>query len=220
MTSVFTFGSRSVQATLIGLLASMSLVPVAAAADELSDKSAQVVMEYAWGLVPQQFTMPNGKTVLIDKTKKSEIVVPLDVARDVIRVGYRSAHAKACDLKEEQIRNYNSLMRREIEKKKWTDQQLIYISQLHLTTMMLLTGRIQLIDREGGKEVKPEVDSPSKLQCTPELSTKVKSEIEAYVASGPALAPAETAATTAPGQAPAASAQPAPVATKPASQKK
>lgn len=219
MTSVFKFGARSIQGALVGLLASLCVVPAANAVEELSEKSAQVVMEYAWGLVPQQFTMPNGKTILIDKNKKNEIVVPLDVAREVIRVGYRSAFAKVCDLKEAQILNYNSLMHREIDKKKWTDQQLIYISQLHLTTMMLLTGRIQLIDKEGGKEVH-EVDSPTKLHCAPEQATKVKAEIDAYVASGPALAPAETATTTAPGQAPAATAQPAPVATKPASQKK
>ena len=219
MTSVFKFGAWSIQGALAGLLASLCLVPAAAAADELSDKSAQVVMEYAWGLVPQQFTMPNGKTILIDRKKKEDIVVPLDVAREVIRVGYRSALAKVCNLNEDQIKNYNSLMHREIEKKKWTDQQLIYISQLHLTTMMLLTGRIKLIDKEGGKEV-VEVDSPSKLQCAPEQAAKIKSEIDTYVASGPALAPAETATTTAPGQVPAPSAQPAPVATKPASQKK
>jgi hypothetical protein len=126
---------------------------MAGAAEELSEKSIQSFMDYAWSLVPQQFTKPDGKTITVDKKKKEEVMVPLDVAREVVRVGRLSAHAQICELLDEQVMNYNSLMRREIEKKKWTDQQLLYISQLHLTTVMLLTGKIKLVENQGDKQV-------------------------------------------------------------------
>ena len=226
MTSVMKFGVGSLRAALAAVCVGVCVPAAANAAEEVSDKSVKVLMEYAWGLVPQQFTMPNGKTILVDKKKKEEILVPADVASEVIRVGRLSAYAQVCKLNEDQINNYNSLMRREIEKKKWTDQQLLYISQLHLTTVMLLTGRIKLVEKEGDKDVVLE-DKPTNIVCAPEQGAKIKEQIAAYVKAGPPLlagdpvggaaaAPAQVAAPAAP----AATATPAPVATKPAAEKK
>lgn len=48
------------------------------------------------------------------------------------------------------------MMAREIAKKKWTDQQLLFISQLHLFTVMMMTGGVKVIDRgenKGDKEI-------------------------------------------------------------------
>ena len=50
-----------------------------------------------------------------------------------------SAHAQVCNLPDDHTLNHRSLMRREVDKKRWTDQQTLYINQLHLTTVMLLT---------------------------------------------------------------------------------
>lgn len=157
------------------------------AAQELSDKSVKTFMEYAWQMVPAQFTKPDGKTVQIDKKKKDEIVVPMDLGREIIRVGRVSAHAQICDLKEDQFLNYNSLMKREIDKKKWTDQQLIYVNMLHLTTVMLLTGNIKLVEKDGDKEVLVEDSKKAPPTCSAEQRTKVKELITAYVAAGPKL---------------------------------
>lgn len=157
------------------------------AAQELSDKSVKTFMEYAWQMVPAQFTKPDGKTVQIDKKKKDEIVVPIDLGREIIRVGRVSAHAQICELKEDQYLNYNSLMKREIDKKKWTDQQLIYINMLHLTTVMLLTGNIKLVEKDGDKEVLVEDSKKAPPTCTAEQKSKVKELITAYVAAGPKL---------------------------------
>lgn len=204
----------------MGLLAIGALLctaPAAFAAEELSEKSVQTFMDYAWSLVPQQFTMPSGKTITVDKKKKEEVMVPVDVAREVIRVGRLSAHAQICELIDDQISNYNSLMRREIDKKKWTDQQLLYMSQLHLTTVMLLTGKIKLVENQGDKEVVVEEGKASTQTCTPEQKAKVKEVITAYVKTGPALAAAEPAGAAVPAP---ATATPAPVATKPAAEKK
>jgi hypothetical protein len=223
MTSV----SRQKTTVRFGLTAVLGLALVAgaatgaSAAEELSEKSIQSFMDYAWSLVPQQFTKPDGKTIVVDKKKKDEVMVPLDVAREVVRVGRLSAHAQICELLEDQVSNYNSLMRREIEKKKWSDQQLLYISQLHLTTVMLLTGKIKLVERQGDKEVVVEESKSNTTQtCSPEQKGKVKDVITAYVKSGPALASAAPAPATTGAAPAAATATPAPAAVKPAAEKK
>jgi hypothetical protein len=157
-------------------------------AQELSEKATRAFMEYAWSLTPEAFTKPNGETIQIDKTKKDQVLIPLDVAREVIRAGRLSAHAQVCELAQEQADNHTSLMRREIESKKWTPQQVVYINQLHLTVVMLLTGRVKLVEKEGDKQVVIEEDKKKAQTCTAEQKQKVKELIAAYVKSGPALA--------------------------------
>ena len=149
-------------------------------------------------------------------------LVPVDVAREVIKAGRLSAHAQVCNLRDEQIDNHRALMRREDAKKKWTPQQMVYISQLHLTTVMLLTGKIKLVEKEGDKEVVvDEGKAPPVQTCSDEQGKKVKEMITAYVAASPA-APAQAAAPpAAAGAAPAATgsttpAAPAPAPVKPA----
>jgi hypothetical protein len=204
--------------------------PEPAHAQEMSEKSIKSVMDYAWSLVPQQFTKPDGKTIVVDKKKKDEVVVPLDTAREVVRVGYLSAHAQICSLREAQADNFNSMMRREADKKKWSDQQMLYITQLHLTTVMLLTGKFKLVEKgDDGKEVVEEVGKGNSPTCSPDQGAKVTEKIAAYVNAGPAItravapaaAPATTGSTTAPAPAAAAAtATPAPVAVQPAAETK
>jgi len=176
-------------------------------------------MDYAWSLTPQQFSKPDGSVVLIDKSKKDEVEVPIDIARDVIMAGRLSAHAQICDLSEDQILNHRALMRRQEALKKWTPQQLVYISQLHLTTVMLLTGRIKLVEKEGDKEVVVEEEKKTPAQtCSDEQKKKVKELITAYVAASPpppAVAAAQPPAGTAPAPT-AAAAAPLPPGAAPA----
>lgn len=174
------------------VLAAGLAVP-AASAQELSEKSVKTFMDYAWALTPAQFTKPDGEKVLIDKKKREEAMVPTDVAREVIKVGRISAHAQVCELTEDQLRNYRSLMLREVAKKKWSPQQLIYISQLHLTTVMMLTGKIKLVEKDGGKEVSVEEQKTPVQTCAAEQKDKVKEVIEAYIKTGPNLASAAPA---------------------------
>jgi hypothetical protein len=156
-----------------------------ASAQDLSEHAVKSFMEYAWSLTPQQFSKPDGSVIVIDKTKKDQVVVPLDVARDVIKAGRLSAHAQICDLRDDQILNHRALMRREEFKKKWTPQQMVYISQLHLTTVMLLTGRIRLVEKQGDKEVVVDEKKETAQSCTDEQKKKVKELITAYVAASP-----------------------------------
>ena len=178
------------------LTAGLAVAP--ASAQELSEKAARAFMEYAWSLTPEKFTKPNGETVQIDKTKRDDVMVPLDVAREVIRAGRLSAHAQVCELAQEQADNHNSLMRRQSQSKKWTPQQMVYINQLHLTVVMLLTGRIKLVEQGGkpGEDKQVVVEEPPKAAqiCTAEQKEKVKELIAAYVKTGPALASSNPAA--------------------------
>ncbi len=171
---------------IAGAAALAFAMPVAtASAQELSEMAVKSFMDFAWSLTPQQFSKPDGTTVLIDKKKPDEVKVPVDVAREVIKAGRLSAHAQICDLRDEQKANHISLMKREEAKKKWTPQQLVYISQLHLTTVMLLTGKIRLVEKEGDKEVIVEEGKAPATTCTDEQRKKVVEMIVAYVKSGP-----------------------------------
>jgi len=181
----------------------------AAGADELSEKSVQVFMEYAWSLTPQQYSKKDGTVIVVDKTKKADVMVPVEIAREIIKVGRISAHAQVCNLAEDQSLNYRSLMKRQVDAKKWTDQQLLYISQLHLTTVMLLTGKLKLIEKDGDKEVVVDEKKAPAQTCTDEQRAKVKDIITAYVKAGPALASNDAPPTAAAPPPTAAAAAPA-----------
>ena len=141
-------------------------------------------MRYAWAMVPQKFTTPQGKTIEVDKSKPSESIVPMETAREVIRVARLSAYAQLCELLEEQRANYQTLMRREEAKAKWTDQQMLYINQLHLFTVMTLTGKVQLVEKDGDKQVVVQEGKPAKAEtCTDTERKKVQEQIMAYVGS-------------------------------------
>lgn len=188
----------------VALAGALVLTSAASAGEgDLSDKSVQVIMDYAWTLTPAQFSKMDGTVIVVDKAKREQAMVPLDVAREVVRVGRISAHAQVCNLPEEQVLNHRSLMKREVDKKKWTDQQTLYINQLHLTTVMLLSGKIKLVEKDGDKEVVVDEKQLPQQTCTEEQRQKVKDLVTAYVKSGPALAsndkaPAPTGANPAP----------------------
>lgn len=164
----------------------MGILAQPAHAQELSEKAVKAYMDYAWSLTPARFTKPDGKIIEVDKKKKESVLVPVDVAREVLRVARISAQAQVCDLQEEQLLNYTSLMRRHVEKKTYTDQQMLFISQLHLTTVMLLTGKVQLVQKEEGeKAVIVEEGKPAYKACTEEDKKRVKDAIVTYVKAGP-----------------------------------
>jgi hypothetical protein len=182
-----------------GLLCAAAFVlscagPGAAQGKDLSDKSVQLLMQYAWALTPPKFTSPDGKTIEVDKSKPKDVMVDVVVAREVIKVARLSAYAQQCGLLEEQRANYQTLMRREVAKSKWTDQQLLYISQLHLFTVMTLTGKVQVVQNEGDKKVVVEESKAAKAaSCDPGQRDRVKAQIVSYINSGPAGAPSKTA---------------------------
>lgn len=160
--------------------------PVKAQGKELSEKSVALLMQYAWALTPPKFTSPDGKTIEVDKSKPKEVIVPLDTAREVIRVARLTAYAQLCELPEEQRANYQTLMKREEAKAAWTPQQLLYINQLHLFTVMTLTGKVAIMEKEGEKQVVVQDQKAAKTaSCTDTERDRVKAQITAYIGSAP-----------------------------------
>lgn len=158
-----------------------------AQAQELSDRSVKTIMNYAWSYTPGKFTPPNGKTILIDKKNREKMTVPVKKGREVIKVARLTAHAQICNLPEAQVKNYRSLMTREQKSKKWSPQQIVYINQLHLTTVMMLVGKLQVVEQKGDKKVVVKEGKAAVKTCTDEQRSKIKELITAYVASGPAI---------------------------------
>lgn len=175
----------------------LSVEPARAQQPEMKEESVRVLIGYAWAITPDRFTKPNGQTIEIDRKNPKSVEVPIDAAREIVRVGRLSAHAQLCDLKEEHASNYRTMMAREAIKKKWSEQQMVFINQLHMVTVMLLTGQLKVIESEvkDGKEVQvtEEAGKPA-ASCPPDQKVKVKDAITAYLKAGPTLAPADAAA--------------------------
>ena len=210
-----TFMRKQICGPLLAVLA-LSVTTSAARAQDISENTVKAFMNYAWTMTPAKFTKPDGKVVEIDKKEREKIEVSVDVGREIIRAGRMTAHAQLCDLTELQVLNYRSLMKRESEKKKWSEPQMIYINQLHLTTVMLLTGKIKEIVEGDGGEKRPVVEdtrAADAKSCTDEQRTKVSELIKTYLKSGPPVSIDSAAAT--PGAPPAAAAAP-PAAAPPA----
>jgi hypothetical protein len=177
-------GSAMVWAAAVLLLGSAAAL--VAQTKELSDKSVLTLMKYAWSMVPDKFTTPLGKTILVDRSKPSESIVPMETAREVIHVARLSAYAQLCELAEEQRANYQTYMRREEAKAKWTDQQMLFINQLHLFTVMTLTGKVQLVEKDGDKQVVVQEGKPAKTEsCSDTEKQKIQAQIMAFVNANP-----------------------------------
>jgi hypothetical protein len=160
----------------------------------LSDKSVGTIMHYAWQILPAKFTAPNGKVIEVDKkNKQDEALVPIETAREVIRIGYNSAQAQVCEMWEAQQANFDTLMRTENAKKKWTDQQMLYITTLHRMTIHAVAGKIRVVEEKGELKVFLEPIDPSKEACPEDKRKKVAEAIETYVKanSGGEQAPAK-----------------------------
>ena len=173
----------------VAFAAAMALLFVGTAAaqeKDLSDNSVRVLMRWAWTMLPEKFTPPNGKTIVVDKKKPKEVEVPLDIARETVKIGNLSAQAQLCNLMEEQQANYETLMLRQRTAGKWSDQQLLYIQKLHQVTVMIMTGKITITEKEGDvivsqKDAKTNITQP----CTDDNRQKVKTQITSYINSGP-----------------------------------
>ena len=73
---------------------------------------------------------------------------------------------------------------------------MLFINQLHLFTMMTLTGKVQLVEKDGDKQVVVQEGKQAKAAtCSDTEKKKVQEQIMAFVAANPApAAPAAAAA--------------------------
>lgn len=159
-----------------------------AASKELSERSVKVLMEYAWLILPSKFTRPDGKVIEVDKkNKKTETLIPIDVARDVIKVGYTSAQAQLCEMWEEQTTNYDAMIRILRSKKDWSEQQLLYITTLHRMTIHMAAGKLKVAEKDGEQVVSLEPIAPSKDTCDDDKRKRVKEVVAQHVESARAV---------------------------------
>jgi hypothetical protein len=175
-------GAGLVCAAIVALLSGGSVL---AQEKDPSDNSVRMFMRYAWMLLPEKFTPPQGKTITVDKTKPKEVEVPMETAREAVRVGYYSAHAQLCNLWEEQQANYQTLMARQRDAN-WTDQQKLYIQKLHQATVMIMTGKISFVESGGNlKPVQKEAKTNPSEPCDDTKKQAVKAQIANYINAGP-----------------------------------
>jgi hypothetical protein len=169
---------------------------------------------YALGAIPDEVRDRNGVMIKLDKSDPNKYLIPLDDTRQVIKVATRSAYAEACDLHDLEKANYETLMRGEEARKIWSEEQLLFISALHLFSTSYFAGRGQVTledipakDAAAAKAAPVETITSKKLTCPPEQKEKVTQAINAYVAAAapPVIPSAPTAAApAAPIPAPAA----------------
>ncbi len=165
----------------VALSAALAIGAEAQSQGKLSDKSVNTLMEYAWQILPAKFTTPEGKVIEVDKSKRDGNMVPVEAGRDIIRVGYSSAQAQVCELWEEQQANYDALMRREVLKKKWSDQQLLYITTLHRMTIHAVAGKLRVEEKAGELKVILEPIKPGDVKCSDEQKKQIRESIQALV---------------------------------------
>jgi len=134
----------------------------------------------------KQFTTETGKIIRVNKDKFEEVKLPLDAAREVIRVARISGQAQLCEMGEAQTANYETLMEREAARGKWTDQQLVFINKLHLFTVMTMTGQVKATDPDTPVGTVPKEEPPkSTVTCTDADRKRIEEQILAYVKSAP-----------------------------------
>ncbi len=157
------------------------------AAKPLKDKTVKILMKYALSLMPEVYTGPDGKKITINKKKPKEVLIPLEDASRIIVVGNRSAKAQNCDLKVMQTLNHNAMVKYETVFKNWTDKQKLFINQLHLFTVLYMTGNVKFGEKapDKSKQIKPPKESEleSKYKCSDEERQKVSDSIDAYLES-------------------------------------
>lgn len=185
-------------AAALGLIGTM-VQPGPAAAKELSDKSVKVLMNYAWAILPSKFTMPDRRVVEVDKkNKRKETEVPLDVAREIIKVGYNSAQAQLCEMWEDQTRNYDAMIRIQRAKHNWNDPQLLYITTLHRMAVHMTAGKLNVVEKKGELQVSLDPIEPDKSKCDAARQKKIKDIVDAQVAEALKIAPPKKKAASAP----------------------
>ncbi len=147
-------------------------------AKKLSDKAVSKIMALAWQLMPGKIKTEDGNVIKIDRKNPKDVIIPMEDARRIIMTARLSAHAQICDLRDLQVANYRALMKQEIARKKWNRKQIVYINQLHLFTVMLVLGNVNV--RREGEENKP-LPAPKKQVCTEAQRKQVKEKIEAFL---------------------------------------
>ncbi len=171
----------------VAMLGGIIVVSAAGAAhsEELGDKTVSWLMHAAFGMLPDKFTTAEQKVITIDHTKPEDYLIPIEDAREVVKIAYNSARAQTCRLMEKQRDNYQALVKHQTDGGKWNEKQLLYIKQLHLFVVQFGTGSVKIT--QVGDDQKVETIPNEKLStvkpCTEDEKKALLEKIEAYVKS-------------------------------------
>lgn len=170
-----------------GLLTIATMIAVsfgvsAPASAQISDQSVNWYIQFVWNNLGAQFSERDGTVVRIDKRKKDQVVVPIDVAREVIVGGWRGARTRICDLTDEFQANYELTRANANRKGNWTAQQRHFMKALFQRVVQLNSGKTKVVVREDGKVVEEKVVKSKVIkECTDEERDSLKKEIRALV---------------------------------------
>ncbi len=168
--------------TLVAAITVVGVGTSAPARAQISDQSVNWYIQFVWNNLGAQFSERDGTVVRINKSKKDEVIVPVDVARDVIVGGWRGARARICELSDEFNANYDLTRANANSKGKWTPQQRHFMKALFQRVVQLNSGKTKVVVSEDGKVVKEEVVKSKVIkECTDEERESLRKEIKAMV---------------------------------------
>ena len=139
----------------------------------VSDKALKTLKALAWKSLPGRITQSDQTVIEIDKSDPSKVIIPDADAREIIREASLTARAHKCDLQELVIANRDALLNREKRTGRWTAGQLQYINTLHLFTVQLLLGKVDVVD------AKPSAAVTSPMRCNEKEKEDISSAVEA-----------------------------------------
>lgn len=168
--------------SVVGAIGALTVTTSIPAQAQISDQSVNWYIQFVWNNLGAQFSERDGTVVRIDKTKKDEVIVPIDVARDVIVGGWRGARARMCDLPDEFTANFDLTRASANGKGSWTPQQRHFMKALFQRVVQLNSGKTKVVVSEDGKVVKEEVIKSKVIKdCTDEERESLRKEIKAMV---------------------------------------
>lgn len=154
--------SSSVLALGVAALISLCAVLPALAQDEKKQPSDRVVdflKTFVEGfLIPEELPKADGTKIKVDRSDEAEMKkfdIPRDDMRRIIRIAYNGATAEICERMDLQEATYAWMQLSEINKKKWTEHQLFFISRLYLATIMWQTGKADVGPSSRGQDGRP-----------------------------------------------------------------
>ena len=164
---------RSVCMGVFLVCASAAVAQTPEPAAEVSDRTLKTLKALAWQALPDRIAQ-NGQTVVeIDKSDPAKIIIPDADARKIIREASLTARAHQCDLQDLVIANRDALLLREKQTGRWTAAQLQYINTLHLFTVQLLLGKVDVVD------ARPDAALPPPMRCNEKEKQDISSAVEA-----------------------------------------
>lgn len=150
--------------------------------DGISEKTLKTLKTLAWQSLPSKIILADKRVVEINKDDPSQVLIPDADAERIIKAAHLTARAHQCDLQELVIANRDAIMKTEKAKNKWSESQLHFINTLHLYTVQLLVGKIEVAE-EGGKADKKDAPPPkpaATAQCSDSEKNEILAAVEAY----------------------------------------